>query len=288
MLKNSFSHIYGIGPKIERRLWDQMILDWDTFFLKNEIQISKAKNKIISEELKKSKEALLNNNHNYFSKNLPVNQHWRLFREFKNNVAYIDIETTGLSWGFHIITTIALYDGIKIKYYVNGDNLEQFKTDIQDYDLLITYNGKCFDIPFIEAFFKIKLNHSHIDLRYVLHSLGYKGGLKGCEKQFGLARNDLEEVDGFLAIFLWKEYKKTNNPKALETLLAYNIEDVINLEYLMYAAYNLKLNETPFFNLLKLDIPSRPQNQFNPDLKLINKVRQEVFVSLRMTISLGD
>ena len=51
---------------------------------------------------------------------------------------------------------------------------------------LITYNGKLFDIPFIENFFNVELNHAQIDLRYILKSLGYVGGLKSCEKQLGL------------------------------------------------------------------------------------------------------
>jgi uncharacterized protein YprB with RNaseH-like and TPR domain len=80
----------------------------------------------------------------------------------------------------------------------------------------------------------------------VLASLGYKGGLKGCERQLGLTREGLEEVDGFFAVLLWKDFKKNKNHKALETLLAYNIQDVVNLEALMIKAYNKKLKDTPF------------------------------------------
>ena len=46
--------------------------------------------------------------------------------------AYLDIETTGLNmWGFEI-TTISLYDGESIFYYVNGQNLEDFEKDIRN------------------------------------------------------------------------------------------------------------------------------------------------------------
>ena len=176
-----------------------------------------------------------------------------------------------------IITTIAIYDGEEIKYYINGENLNDFKNDIFQYNLLITYNGKCFDIPFIEEFFNISINHSHIDLRYVLHSLGYSGGLKGCEKQFGISRNELEGIDGFFAIYLWDEYVRNNNQKALDTLLAYNIEDVVNLEYLMHKSYNLKLVETPFEEKLKMDIPNRPTTPFAPDHKTINKIKHRFY-----------
>ena len=131
-----------------------------------------------------------------------------MFNDFKSSTVYLDIETTGLYASSAIITTIAIYDGLNIKHYVNGKNLDEFKTDIFNYNLLVTYNGKCFDIPFIEEFFGISLNQAHIDLRFVLNSLGYSGGLKGCEKQLGILRNDLEGVDGMFAIYLWDEYKK--------------------------------------------------------------------------------
>ena len=51
--------------------------------------------------------------------------------------------------------------------------------------MIVTYNGKSFDIPFIENYFNIRLDHAQIDLRYVLYSLGFRGGLKGCRKTAG-------------------------------------------------------------------------------------------------------
>ena len=56
-----------------------------------------------------------------------------------------------------------------------------FKDNLKKYQAVITDNGKCFDIPFIKNNLGINLNQIHIDLRYVLASLGFKGGLKGCE-----------------------------------------------------------------------------------------------------------
>jgi hypothetical protein len=38
------------------------------------------------------------NNPNYFSDRLPFNQTWRIFPEFRESTAYLDIETTGLDW----------------------------------------------------------------------------------------------------------------------------------------------------------------------------------------------
>lgn len=273
MIKNSFIHIKGIGNGTERKLWSSGIKSWAAFRNSVSIPFSDKKVEFIRKELDLSEKNLRSNNPNYFTNALKSNQHWRIFRDFKSSVAYLDIETTGLDSYSSIITTIALYDGQKIDYYVNGENLHDFVRDIQKYKLLVTYNGKCFDIPFIEKYFNISLNQAQIDLRYVLKSLGYSGGLKGCEQQLGISRGDLDGVDGSFAVYLWQEYLRSKKSQVLETLLAYNIEDVVNLEFLMHKAYNLKLHETPFKNRLSVKIPKRPSVPFKPDKKIIKSVK---------------
>ena len=66
-------------------------------------------------------------------------------------------------------------------------------------------------------------NTTDIDLRYILYSLGFKGGLKSIEHQLGTDRADLRDIDGYFAVLLWNEYVRTGDQKALDTLLAYNI-----------------------------------------------------------------
>ena len=271
MLKNTFVHLQGIGQKTEQKLWAAGIHTWDDFKSPYPLNTSVANGELICSNLAESK-TNLSDNPLYFSKLLPSNQHWRLFPHYLNSTAYLDIESTGLSDYSDHITTIALYNGTEIKYYVHNDNLDDFVDEIYKYSLLVTYNGKTFDVPFIEKQFGITLNTAHIDLRYILNSLGYKGGLKGCEKQLGLDRGELEGVDGYFAVLLWQEYTRTGNQKALETLLAYNIEDVINLEALMFKAYNLNIKQTPFYDDLQLSVPDRPEIPFSGDRELINTI----------------
>ena len=204
---------------------------------------------------------------------LPSNQSWRFFPEFRDSTVYLDIETTGLDRYYQSITTIALYDGHEIKTYVNGQNLDDFIEDIQKYKVIISYNGKSFDIPFIENYFNIRLDHAQIDLRYVLYSLGYRGGLKGCERQLDMDRGDLNDIDGYFAVLLWNEFIKTKNQQTLETLLAYNIQDTINLENLMVTAYNLKLKDTPFYETHMI-ADSPPQvNPYSTDLATVDRIK---------------
>jgi uncharacterized protein YprB with RNaseH-like and TPR domain len=247
MLQNTFIHIQSIGAITEQRLWESGIRDWASINNEVSIPLSAGRKYYLDKGIAESLEQIQRCNPAYFSKLLPSNQCWRLFPEFRNSTVYLDIETTGLDRYFNDITPIALYDGKSIKTYVQGVNLDDFIEEIQKYKVIVSYNGESFDVPFIERFFKIRLNHAQIDLRYVLYSLGFRGGLKGCERQLGMGRGNLSDIDGFFAVLLWDEYQRTGDQKALNTLLAYNIQDTINLENLMVTAYNLKLKDTPFY-----------------------------------------
>jgi uncharacterized protein YprB with RNaseH-like and TPR domain len=44
----------------------------------------------------------------------------------------------------------------------------------------------------------LKLDQAHIDLRYLLGSVGSKGGLKKCEEAIGIDRGDLNKRPGRL------------------------------------------------------------------------------------------
>ena len=52
--------------------------------------------------------------------------------------------------------------------------------------------GECFRNSEIQRSILIQIP---IDLRYILYSLGFKGGLKGCEKQLGMDRGDLSDSE---------------------------------------------------------------------------------------------
>jgi len=72
---------------------------------------------------------------------------------------------------------------------------------------------------------------------------------------------------------LWDEYQKTGDPKALETLLSYNIQDTINLENLMVTAYNMKLKDTPFHETHLIEESPPPVNPFIVELATVDRIR---------------
>lgn len=272
MLLHTFSHIPGIGPKTEQNLWAAGVTSWQEW--REPIPIRMSANTAIEAEtiLAGSQSALEDDNPNFFTERLKSNEAWRIFSDFRHRTAYLDIETTGLD-DFSEITTIALYDGHKVTTYVNGHNLDNFADDIERYKVIVSYNGKSFDVPFLERYFRTKLHHAQIDLRYVLARLGFKGGLKGCEKQIGISRGNLDGVDGYFAVLLWDQYQKTGNERFLKTLLAYNIEDTINLERLAVEAYNRNVISTPFASTLTLDNPPPVVNPYTPDIEVVSALK---------------
>ncbi len=267
MLSRSFIHLPGIGTKTEQKIWESGIHSWQDWRETAALKLPNSSKPQLSSLIKQSQRELERGPH-FFSKALPANEQWRLFSHFRDCTAYLDIETTGL--GPHAeITTIALYDGKEVYCYVNGRNLDDFINDIQKYDVLVTYNGKGFDIPMIERWFHIKLPQAHIDLRYILARLGFKGGLKGCEKQLGIDRGELDGVDGYFAVLLWQEYQRSHNEAVLETLLAYNVEDTVNLEILLIEAYNRNVSNTPFGEHLLVEPPRPPKLRHRPHREVV-------------------
>jgi uncharacterized protein YprB with RNaseH-like and TPR domain len=115
MLKNTFIHIQGIGAITEQRLWDSGIRDWDSIDGNIPITVSPRRRYLLQNGIEESRLHLADCNPSYFSELLPANQCWRLFPQFRDSTAYLDIETTGLDRYFNKITTIALYDCQAIK-----------------------------------------------------------------------------------------------------------------------------------------------------------------------------
>ena len=91
----------------------------------------------------------------------------------------------------------------------------------------------------------------------------------------GMDRGDLKDIDGFFAVLLWEEYQRTGDLKTLDTLLAYNIQDTINLENLMVTAYNMKLKDTPFYETHLIEEPTLPPvNPYRVDLETVDKIKR--------------
>ena len=152
--------------------------------------------------------------------------------------AYIDIETTGFSSNGSDLTVIGigLEDGreIEVIQLIENDLHEKrLLNALKGVEEIYSYNGRRFDLPFIKAKLGIDLTGlvRHTDLMYDCWKKDLKGGLKVVERVLGIDRK-LQGVDGYIAVQLWWEYVKNNDKRALQTLLEYNEEDVVNLKVL--------------------------------------------------------
>lgn len=246
MLQSTFIHIPGIGHSTEESIWKNGILSWQDYLDKEGLlDLPLGKQRLLSQHVNDSIREYSNFNHRFFSSALPQKEHWRAYPDFKD-IAFLDIETTGLSYYSSQITLIGVYDGKESKFFIEGKNLKDFEEEIKKYSTLITFNGRQFDIPFIAAKFpSIDWGKFHIDLRYDLAKLGYRGGLKSIERQLGLSRDEeIQGVDGFEAVRLWRRYQR-GDKNALDTLITYNKADIENLKFLMDFSFPLLKERLP-------------------------------------------
>jgi uncharacterized protein YprB with RNaseH-like and TPR domain len=242
LLENTFVHVPGIGAPMERALWDRGCMTWsDALTGINDLPFGAASRDIVRMVLNKSVEALETKEHQFFSKALGTANAWRAWPSFRSECVYLDIETDGGQSG-DSITTVGIYDGNEFEVFVKGQNIESFRDRISDFGMIVTFFGLGFDIPMIRKRYpNLSLDHIHLDLCPTLRDVGIKGGLKKIEKELGIARG--EETDGLSgrdAITLWRRFDRFKDDKALETLIAYNREDVVNLETLAQIAFDKK------------------------------------------------
>ncbi len=237
MIKNSFIFLTGMTLNKEKKLWKQGIKNWNDFLNIDKIKgISQEKKEEYNKELIKTKEELLNDNLNLFLK-FPSKETWRLYEHLRNEAVYLDIE---IGSNRKDIILIGLFDGFNTKIMVKNYNLAKnvLLNELKRYKLLITFNGKSFDVPAIEKYFGIEIDLPHIDLKHLCLKLGLKNGLKEVEKILNLKRPVNLYGKPYDA---YKAFMASGDKEYLELLIKYNEEDIINLKPIMeYTFKNLK------------------------------------------------
>jgi|Deesub1362A_J573_1020465.scaffolds.fasta_scaffold00986_24 hypothetical protein len=155
---------------------------WEDVFCK-EVRLPYVRWEYVCEEVERSIEAIQDKDASYFSNKLPPSEHWRAYKEFKEGVAFLDIETTGLLPDRSYITMVGLFDGKKYRAFIHGINIDEVVDVLPKFKMIITFNGRRFDVPFLlKKFPEIEIRCLHTDLLYYTRRLGLRGGLKNIER----------------------------------------------------------------------------------------------------------
>lgn len=234
MIQNTFSILNGIGERLERRLWRNRVLTWEDFIVASDINfINPNKKKGFDQKLSDASRELNHSNAAYFADNIKRREHWRLFDRFKGEAVCLDIETNGLmpdKGGY--VTVVGIYNGFDYKCFVKGNGLdpENLKKELSGYKYLITFFGSSFDVPYLQRTMPdLRFDKPHFDICFGARKLGFKGGLKSLEVEFGINRDDsVKGMNGYDAVRLW-EHASNGSREALDLLITYNREDTINL-----------------------------------------------------------
>ncbi len=242
MIRRTFRMLSGVGPYTERRIWRAGVRDWDDFLGGGGVTFaSSARNTRWCAELARWREALGRGDEKFFHGHLRAGEHWRLYDAFRDELACLDIETTGQAPPRDETTVVGVYrPGRGLVQLVAGVDLSGDALDaaLAGVKILITFYGAAFDIPFLRKEFSyLAFDFPHFDLCFAAKRLGIKGGLKKVERRFGIRReDDVAGLDGYDAVKLWQAHRRGRRG-ALERLLKYNAADTTNLKTLAEIIY---------------------------------------------------
>jgi len=241
MLDRVFSHCPGIGPRTEARLAEMGVCTWDDFISSGKLPLGREKRDRAEDIISRSIEARRKGDIGFFVKHFPGREHWRVLREYLPRATFFDIETTGLSWYESHATVITAYHRGDVRAFIHGRDLDSFLDLASEAELLVSFNGSCFDLPFIERTFSIpSLGRPHIDLRWVAYHAGYRGGLKAIEAELGVRRPpEIEGIDGFEAVNLYYRWQ-AGDDGALRMLVRYCSADAVSLYIVAHALAGLE------------------------------------------------
>jgi uncharacterized protein YprB with RNaseH-like and TPR domain len=145
-------------------------------------------------------------------------------------VGYLDIETSFE----REVTVFGLLRADRGLVQIVGRAItrDAINESLRGVDTLCTFNGESFDLPVLRRAYGIGLLERcrSLDLSIECRRTGRRGGLKRIEDGLGIPRS-LRGVTGYDAMVLWDRWEHGDRA-ALEILLQYNRDDVVNLALL--------------------------------------------------------
>ena len=231
-IENSFVPARGVGERRERSVWESGILTWEGFD-PDRAPLGPKTGERVESFVVEALEHLDDGDTRYFGDRFPSGETWRFYENFRDDAAFFDIETTGLDSARNDVTTVSITRGGETTTLIRGEDLTTaaLEDQFRDAPLVVSFNGKQFDVPFLEDNFGISIDAPHLDLMYPCRRVDLTGGLKSIEKAVGIDR-DRPDLSGRDAVRLWHRYARDGDDDALDTLVSYNRDDTENLRNL--------------------------------------------------------
>lgn len=234
MIRRTFLILPTVGESTERSLWRRGVNLWDDFLSSGSIGgFSRERKERLDSLVEEASTFMKKGQTQYFTRILPGGEHWRLYDDVESEVAYLDIETDGLS-SDSTVTVVGIHRAGRTRTLVRGQDLtsRNLASELRDSKMLVTFNGGSFDLPILHYHFPFAIpSVPHMDLRHACRRIGLTGGLKQVERSIGITRaREVEYVTGEQAVYLWKLWTEKGKRNALTLLRRYNEEDTRNLE----------------------------------------------------------
>jgi uncharacterized protein YprB with RNaseH-like and TPR domain len=167
------------------------------------------------------------------------------------DMIFMDTETTGLAGGagtlaFLVGTGFFSADGFVVRQYFlpdpSGESamLEASLAEMESFKALVTFNGRAFDVPILQARAALRLRRfdalagvAQFDLLTHARRL-WKRRLESCalrnlETDLLDVRRSSEDVPGGLIPYLYREYLQTNDPAPMAGVLYHNTQDILSM-----------------------------------------------------------
>lgn len=165
------------------------------------------------------------------------------------DLVFFDLETTGLSSSpLFLIGAMVWEDGRLVShqffardYSQEGGAIELFLALAAGRKMLVSFNGKSFDSPFVKTRaayngIRCKLDHAHLDLLHAGRRV-WRGRLPDCKLQtlesYVCGRSRTDDIPGAMIPDAYHNFVRTGNACLMVNVLEHNFLDLLTLADLM-------------------------------------------------------